>query len=1314
MGIATNLYDKDSGLHNFISSAARTLFVTRLILGIFIWLAITAGLWLVLFTIDNLLPLPSTIRFPLAITAVAVTLYTLWRYIIKAVVKKLSHVQVAVMLERKYAIGGNSVVNAMQLSQTQCHESQRFFVDKTIEEGSRNLDSVSVRDLGDLKRLFKWAGLAGLVLMLLAGYIVMSPGYFSNAVDRYMFPLSDVPPASRLTLNVTPGDVAVAESEDVEFIVQVSGLLEEERLEEYPQLYWKEGPDEISTVRGMGTLAVMHPVPDKLNTYRYKFKNVSTGFSLRIFASDAMSRSYHVSVSSAPKITASRSRITSPWYTGAKEESVLGPPNPVECLPGSKLFVELEMSKICSGVFWHTADGVQDFSQVDSKWQMQTVLTRAGRYDVKIGSEDLDKNMVVSSGVVSLLADEQPMIDILDTQTSRTVIPGEKVRIKLRGQDRYGLRDIQLVVRPALGGGNIAPVILRTWRYCDTKTIEIDGAALDQTEIVNALNKQHGNIGAPEFVRKSVEYYSYVDHGKVRVDFPPGDTKVVDPTMDIEIDATIFQPGYKYFIEAVARDFCPYNEPRVSKALMFTVKDIDNLKIAGTGDLREVYASLDEAIALQKTAMDHCDTLTTHHEDVWMDMNRKPYEASKVSEILGQHRRLILSKQMAVRLALGDGCRKARGQISRLVARMKAIHDNQAVDANDRASMLHGVVCQMGMGDPVFCGRLGGKQGNTVAVKSDVKSRFLGLLVQSVGAWDQKSSLNSITLIDNRGKSIPLSGGKIVASRGGQASQSSMPWRGQGPLPHYVVVDLGKPQIISGVTVACGKTSIGLIRLYLTSAKKVNVTIPEMPDMESLLRDASALRRIQEKIYNELIALKGQEIASTSGSARDDAERDLEGEGMLAPPMPDEAVEKLKEELDEWNLKHMENAKIRDALMNKLAESFNEDDHEALQAALEEQESLGQQLKDFVNNFTTTAGVDEGDSQQAEVNAEIVANLDKLVDLENKAIATAGQGGHTESLDNQIALTAEGAAGVSKKEENSSSGDVPGGAECPEDASVPPFTPKLASKLSAQVTELNSTMDSISENSSFAGTSMGGALGQNPQDNIVGGQYSSYASAGQMGDESPDPMKNVGGRSGVGRSGQCDGNFTGSSSPAIPDDIPHMPNRMSDGSLEAGEDVHDAHTAAATSIGLGKSTDKQSQFGESGRMPPEMGKRLRDCGQEAATFKESCEDLYAELSGLGIPHDDLKMAAHRMDEFMEAMRKGDGEGIRRAYGAVVHQINLSRLAILRELELRAANNSENYGPDDCIAMENLEELKGYEEKIAHYFTVIAGLKEWDQ
>jgi hypothetical protein len=582
------------------------------------------------------------------------------------------------------------------------------------------------------------------------------------------------------------------------------------------------------------------------------------------------------------------------------------------------------------------------------------------------------------------------------------------------------------------------------------------------------------------------------------------------------------------------------------------------------------------------------------------------------------------------------------------------------------------------------------------------------LQIDSSARWDENTALGSLTLWDETGSEIPSEQWKVTAVRGGEKTKmNAQPWSGAGPLPHFLVVDMGTTADVAKMRIGNEGSTVGRYRFFLAEKWTGKIDVPAMPDQAALLHNAQMLKEIQETIYNQLIALKGKEIVKKEHEDQKFAEEALYGDLAPSAPVEDDALKTLQDQLADWNARWEKNRELRERIMNKLPEDLSEDEQDQAELLVNEQEILARELQDYIDDFEASANMDLGDSQRARIQAEILAKLEEIRQLQNEAVAVAKKGDFSEALEDQISFGMEGAAGVSKKEDDVQSGDVPGGTENPEGEGTVPYVPKLADKLNTVVEELAEPIEAISEDLSHAATSFGGALGTNPDENVIGGQYSSMAAAGQMGDVTPDPMKNAAGRSGVGRSGQADGQFVGDTAPLIPDDEVAMPNRMSDTAMEGGKDISDYGLAPPTSTGMGKSTTSPSDFGKTGRMPPGFYKKFVAVEEKVDNFEQSAQDMLMFLSNEGLSSGDLKMAVQRLRSLREAMQKGDGVGVRQSFDEFAKHFRLARTNLLRELERRAAENKQWEMRREHVAQQTLADLKEYEEIIGEYFKRVA-------
>ncbi|MGD0092490.1 MAG: DUF4175 family protein, partial [Planctomycetota bacterium] len=548
-----------------VARARTVVFLSRLALGILTWVVVCGGLWLGLFALDNVARLPTGLRFPLAVAAAALTLGGLWKYLLRPLTDRRSIEQVALMLERNYGIPENLLINSLQFEETEYGEGQRAFIEETIRAGTLGLAAVSLRELYQFSKVSKWTVLLSVTLCLWGGYVILAPRHLSNALQRYIFSLSDVPPVGSVNLNITPaGDYVLAERDDLQVAVEVAGLQAGDKLASYPELFWKEGTTPVEAQRGAGNRIVMQPWAGRANTYAHTFLGVRRGFAFRLFVRDAYSRSTQITVNPAPRIAESQFEVTPPAYVGGKAAAQLGPPQPVTCLPGSHLAIRVKLDRPADALRWRAAGEVVECKQADGFWRAEMNIKTSGPYEVEVKGTDLDKAIVIANGAISLLADRPPQVEFIQSAMSCSVTPGEKLPLRLRAEDDYGLKDLTVSARPAYGGSTA--VTLKAWTFGEA----------------------------------------------------PGKPGRVEETMELVADASIFAPGGKYFVDATCSDFCPDNPPGQAKPILIDVKSVDRIEPPANPALRDVYGDLDRAIFHQKKALDATRTLSTHIGDVWL------------------------------------------------------------------------------------------------------------------------------------------------------------------------------------------------------------------------------------------------------------------------------------------------------------------------------------------------------------------------------------------------------------------------------------------------------------------------------------------------------------------------------------------------------------------------------------------------------------------------------------------------------------------------------------------------------------------------
>jgi len=269
------LKTKSGAVGKTVVRAQRALLATRLILGVLVWLALSLGMWLSLFYLDNLVQLPSGLRLSLSLSAAGVMLFTLWKFLIVPLLRRYERERIALYLEQKFAVPENFLINALQFESRALANDEQPFAQRTIHSGLMRVSRAPLRELWQLNKMTILVAVL-LVLGAFWAFYLTQRGYFaSNAFARFVRPLSDVPPVGSVVLKVTPGeDIAIAEGDDVQVMVQVKGHNGQVELDALPKIVWQERVMYLQPEAVDADDAMMRIDSRRRNTYEYTFGKV--------------------------------------------------------------------------------------------------------------------------------------------------------------------------------------------------------------------------------------------------------------------------------------------------------------------------------------------------------------------------------------------------------------------------------------------------------------------------------------------------------------------------------------------------------------------------------------------------------------------------------------------------------------------------------------------------------------------------------------------------------------------------------------------------------------------------------------------------------------------------------------------------------------------------------------------------------------------------------------------------------------------------------------------------------------------------------
>ncbi len=548
-----------NNLEAMVGAAGARLKWSALLAGLCWWFAVCLGLWLALLVLDNVLNLPAGLRLPLALGGAVFSAFHLFKKVLRPAWRKQTAERTAVMLEQRYGIGENLLINAVQFQRQKLRAEEMTFAGKTIAMSGEFADRVRFGELWDWRTLRVWGGAAAMVLVLWAGFVVFFPRQFHASFGRYALPLGDTPPPGNCLLKLTPAsDVVVPEGGSLNVVLEV-GLPDNQPLAKTPVLVWRERAEFVQPLQSAGENI---PLTASEKKFVHTFANIQTPFAFRVFAGDSYTRSIQVKVQPLPHLKDALFRITPPAYIGRKAQTISGPPAPVSALAGSELEISFRVQPAIGSATWNQSGKTGEFKNSGEVWTATTTVTNAGAYEISAHTGGSADAVTLARGDVQLLPDNPPEVDFVTTDRNRIVQFGQTLSLDVAARDDFGLADIFVVARPA--EKEDAGTVVKKWTY----------------------------LG------------------------PPGNPGPVRETLALTIDPRVFESGATYYLEALANDFRPGGKPSRSRPIVLRVKSADDIALPDGDPLAPAFAELKRAVANQEKSTRLTSNLKTYLDEV--------------------------------------------------------------------------------------------------------------------------------------------------------------------------------------------------------------------------------------------------------------------------------------------------------------------------------------------------------------------------------------------------------------------------------------------------------------------------------------------------------------------------------------------------------------------------------------------------------------------------------------------------------------------------------------------------------------------------
>ncbi|MCX7412731.1 MAG: hypothetical protein NTW36_04725 [Planctomycetia bacterium] len=1253
--MSTVAFDPLSGgsIAAVVDRAGRSLALAAVLRGGCRWLASAGGLVIVLVWLDTVLRLPAALRLVLSIGAVGFIAGTLWAWVIRPAVRRQTPESIAFLLERRYGVRDNSLVGALQFERLNASLDadgvQRAFIGETARLGRGVISAVSVKDLFEPRMLLTWAAVAGLVAVAWMASLTLAPGWSGTAFKRFLLPLADVPPAAavEVVVRLPDGDV-VPQGADVRVEVELRGAAARRR---YPDILWAErswvDADDSKAVR-----ATTEPVLGQDHVFTHTLRGVRQDVAIRGLAEGTYSRQSRVRVVPTPLIASSSFAITPPDYTGRATVPTAGPPQPLEALVGSRIALAVELDRPVAGLTWRIGDAEVACTGAGTTWQAEATLASAESYELTATIADIDMRTSVARGRVACRQDQAPDVRFVTDRFSHRLHLGDSLPVTVVACDDQGLLGLALSVRAAAGG---SPTTVRRWDYP-----------------------------------------------------PPGRSDKVAESTAVIASPDLFAVGRAYVIELAGHDARPDAPPAVCKRpLLVEIVPRPTGEAAADPQLAGFLAALDRAIALQKQALEATRSFATNLPEVWLDLSRNQRPAAEVDVLLDQYRAAVLTPQRSVHESILTAA-AATGAAPRAAKQLRELADTEAIAAGDGADALTvpAVAVQVD-GEPAAVVDIDGGGRTTRAQFSPRQARWLAVVARHAAGWAERIQV-PLLATHAFADGPPLDRvawrvADVVPDAAANAVREALPARGQWIVtarpPWGVVIDLGADTDVAEVSLTNAGPLLHDVEFRVGTGAAPQLVRGERTET-MVARQIRLLEPAQAALYAELVLLRGSALERHD----DAAAREPDAPGVESAPLADAMEKEVLADVAEWKKDFERTAERRKALTERPAEDLSDADQEELALIGIEKHRQTRRIQRLSEDLTDSLAMDKGDTQRRTLRTRTVGKLADLADLAALAAQKAEKPETTWKLDAE-AIKAANELAPDSGNPNASSDATRGKIESDEDKLDPSSMAQLAEIADVNLPELSKKWENFTAEADRSAPSPGMSSGTEA---VAGGVRSHNSASGRPGDRTPDQQQRHTGRSIVGRTAQSDGQFVGDTAAQMPDDEVLAPDRDSGTALEGGKVVDDESSSEATSTGLGRMTNAMTEFGGSGKLPPDLLNKLQKVAGEATELSNDTNRLVLRLEVLNLPTDELRTAVRGVEQAAGEAARGNAKALRQAVDRAAQAFDRGRDAVAREVALVAAARQRDEARQvECRFDTRLPIPAAYDAWAAAYFKALA-------
>lgn len=408
-------------------------------------------------------PVRKIFYFGFLSTSVTTTVYFITNYLLKksGIIKPLNLVAYSKKVGNNFEEIKDRLTNSISLYQSSGSKSDSVFsgelISADIAETGRITDKYDLTSAVTFDGLKKTAFILAAAVLLSAISFSVFPSAMSGSLKRILnYNYNYIDSSLGISFAVSPGDIEISSGEKVSISIKINSTKPDFKPEEIEffvkEITPGENPEQITESEDLSREAdgSFRKVLEDLNTsavYFVQYKGIK-------------SAEYKITVSEYPVIKNFVVSVYPPEFTGIPSKTLPENEGDIYCQEGSRIYFEIKSNKNLSYAGINLNNNPVDFEIKGDGASGSVTAKESGDYKFLLTDVNGNKSRNLNSYTLKVIADEAPVITIIDPQESNYILNGEKeLLLRARISDDYGFSKLVLGYRKikSLAGNSTAP-----------------------------------------------------------------------------------------------------------------------------------------------------------------------------------------------------------------------------------------------------------------------------------------------------------------------------------------------------------------------------------------------------------------------------------------------------------------------------------------------------------------------------------------------------------------------------------------------------------------------------------------------------------------------------------------------------------------------------------------------------------------------------------------------------------------------------------------------------------------------------------------